>query len=65
MQLTPEQKHIFEQLGRNPDFRVWLAGEEAQANKVLKANQNAWQLAQAQGAVQLIERIQVHCGLNK
>lgn len=61
MQLTPQQKQLFEQLGTNRPFLEWLAGEEADQIKVLKANHSPVTLAQAQGAAQLIDRIRLHC----
>lgn len=57
MQLTPDQQALFDQLGRSPVFMEWLAGEEARQVTVLKVNPNLVQLAQAQGAVQLIDRL--------
>jgi len=64
MQLTEAQKQVFEQLGRNPDFRAWLHAEEATQIKVLKVHPVGDQLYKAQGRVALIDQIKVHCGLS-
>lgn len=61
--LKPDQKQLFEQLARRQEFVEWLQAEEATAIKVLKVNQDPVQLAQAQGAVRLIDRIKDHCGI--
>lgn len=63
MQLTPDQKQLFEQLARRPEFIEWLTQEEAKRIQVLKVNTSIEQLCQAQGAVHLLDSIKAHCGL--
>lgn len=63
MQLTPDEKQLFEQLGRNPYWLGWLAKLEQSQIKVLKVNPNPVQLAQAQGQAQLIDAMKAISGV--
>lgn len=63
--MTPEQKQLFEQLGRNPAFRQWLGEKESQRISVLKRNTNIEQLCQAQGGLMLVDEMRAAAGLDK
>lgn len=61
MQLTPDEQHLFEQLGRNPVFMQWLDKMEAPQLKVLKVNTKLEQLCQAQGQMAVLDEIRANC----
>lgn len=61
MQLTPEEKNLFEALAHNRVFQGWLTKQEEQTLKVLKVNPNPPVLYQAQGAAQFIDTIRAVC----
>lgn len=63
--MTPEQKSLFEQLGRNPAFKQWLQAQDAKLIEVLKKNANVEQLHKAQGAIALVDDMKLASGLNK
>jgi hypothetical protein len=63
--MNPEQRQLFEQLGRRPEFQQWLAAQEARWIGVLKQNTNIEQLCKAQGAIALVDEMRGLAGLNK
>lgn len=59
--LTPDQQHVFEQLGMHPAFRAWVDSQLDAEFKVLKANPVMEQIFRAQGAVRILETIKAAC----
>ena len=58
MQLTPEQKQVFEQLAMRPEFVALVKQEQQRHLTVLKANLVDAHLLRAQGAVTVWDEIE-------
>lgn len=64
VQLSDDERHLFEQLGRNPVFQKWIERELEAEMKTLKANTKLEFLYNAQGAVRVLETLQGHLRLS-